>query len=551
MQTRRRALRWGSLLLLVAAVATAGTRPAQAVVPETAVGGANSRWFSGSLIQQPGTNCSILGGSYSEVMVSAIGSYGGRPGTVKVGDQYWAQLLLAIPGNPCGPGSSGVVTDLILPKSTQIDTSRPIRCFFLSRGQPTQNFEEVTGQSWQGLGQSGKICPAVTELVASGYTPGVLNIGYRLQASGTMLSIFVPVKSTGPLLGTGGPDKFSWVTHATGVYANPGLSEVWANVFNGVGGDTPFVYFARTPSAIPFWKADAPSSPQDLRNRVEFFANFYVAGKPGTVSFEIRRTDTNQLVIDSTSPAAGFNGTVPAGNDLIQLNPAADARGPNGGYAPFAFDPPHEWNVPMTITWRFTPTTGAPVTGSQSFRTLSGPDADGDGVSDAADACPAVKGTGADGCLPPVPTPAPAPPAAPAPNPAPGAASVAPGPLTTLSASPRALQATFRGVRKGTRWKASALRRGVRVAVTCTSDAAAKVTLSVEAKTGRRLGLKRGAPLATASGRCTASRGGAVTLKVARRLAAKLRRPVAATLNVSLTAPGAASGGAKLAVKVG
>ncbi len=227
-----------------------------------------------------------------------------------------------------------------------------------------------------------------------------------------MLQIFVPVRSAATLAGMGGPDRFTWITDSTGVYANPAISEVWSNVFANLG-DRPYVYFARDPSAIPFWKADAPATPQDLRNRAEFFANFFVAGQAGSVSFRIDRLDTGvpQLVIDSANPAAAFDGTVGAGQELIQILPGEGARGPNGGYAPFAFDKPGEngnvrgeWNTPMRITWTFTPNGGgAPVSAFQNFRTLAGPDGDGDGVPDANDLCPAVRGSGADGCMPAAP----------------------------------------------------------------------------------------------------------------------------------------------------
>ena len=64
---------------------------AHAVVePPQLVGGANSKWISGDLLQQTGLNCStaILGSSYTEVMVSGIASYGGLRAVPKVGDPY-------------------------------------------------------------------------------------------------------------------------------------------------------------------------------------------------------------------------------------------------------------------------------------------------------------------------------------------------------------------------------------------------------------------------------------------------------------------------------
>ncbi|MDO8210860.1 hypothetical protein [Conexibacter sp. CPCC 206217] len=595
----------------VAVVALAGAcgavvaAPAGAIVPQNAVGGVGSRWFSGSLIQQPGQNCIVLGSPGTEIMVSGIGSYGGRQGVIKVGDQYWTSLLVAVPGNPCGVGSSGISTDLILPRNTEIDGSRQIRCFYLPRNANTDAFVEVTGQTWSAFGSSGQICPA--QASPSAYHQGAFNVGFRPLASGAMLEIFVPVRSTSTLLGAGGPDLFSWLTDATGVYANPGLSRVFANVFNS-SGDQPFVYFAREQSAIPFWKDDAPSAPLDLRNRTEFFANFYVAGRPGTVSFQINRTDTPSPtpVIDSSSPAAGFNGTVAAGQDLIQIVPAADARGPNGGYAPFAWDKPGqngnpfpngEWDTPMTITWRFAPTSGSPVTGSQSFRTLAGPDSDADGVADIRDACPAVRGTGADGCLPSAPpdpdgdgvfgdqdrcpaaaapgmidgcplggggtapptdggTPPPGDSATPSPPvvpPSPGPTPIPPrgGPAPT----PRPQLVAALKLKRNTRFTVRALRAGVKVRLACSQDATATVTFTVTRAIGRQLGLSGKDPAVTrAGGRCTKAKGVTVTLKPASRTLtriARLSRPVSATLSARLTAAGAVAGGAKVAVKLG
>ncbi len=580
------------LLLLVAV-------PARAVVPEAVVGGSGSRWFSGSLLQQIGQNCSVLGAPYTETMVSAIGSYGGRPGVVKVGDQYWTALLLSVPGNPCGTGSAGLQTELILPHDTSFDASRQIRCFYLPRSASrVDQFSEVTGQTWSAFGSSGQICPAQPGV---GMHQGALSVGFRPMASGGMLQIFVPVRSATTLAGMGGPDRFTWVVDATGVYANPAISEVWSNVFANLG-DRPYVYFARDPSAIPFWKADAPATPQDLRNRAEFFANFFVAGQAGRVAFRIDRLDTPtpSLVIDSANPAAAFDGTVGAGQELIQILPSDQARGPNGGYAPFAFDKPGEngnvrgeWNTPMRITWTFTPSGGgAPVSAFQNFRTLAGPDGDGDGVPDANDLCPAVRGTGADGCMPVAPpdpdgdgvyggldscptvaaagtldgcpvgggrggggggTPPPSDPG-PTPNPTP-TPNPSPTPDRPVVRPQPQLVATWR-LKRGARLTTAALRRGARVTLTCSQAATATATLKVTTAVGRRLGLRGTNPqVARASARCAAgAKGATVTLKPSRAVLAKLARqrgPVAATLAVALTAKGAKSGGAQVAVRLG
>lgn len=564
-------------MLMTAAFAA----PALAVVPEDVVSGipsGGSKWFSGSLIQQPGSNCSILGSQYTEIMVSGIGSYGGRGGVVKVGDEYWTNLLVSIPGNPCGSGSSSVVTELVLPRDTSIDPTRPIRCFYLPRNASVDQFQEVTGGQWQAFGSSGDVCPAQAQPAA--YTQGGWNIGYRPLASGSMLQIFVPLKTTAILNGSGGPDEINWLTYATGVYANPGRSGVWANTFAS-GGSTPFVYFARNPSAAPFWKADAPAG---LENRAEFWANFYVAGYPGQIHFEVRQRDAGQTFAGSdTTPGTGWNPTVAGGNDLLQTTATGDARGPNGGYVPFAYDPATEAGKPMRVTWTFTPSSGPHsgqvFSGFQDFTTMSGPDADGDGVADTADACPGTKGTASNGCMPAAPPdpdgdgvygaddacPDRAAPGVVGGCPAPAAGGgttttpppAGPGPITPIAQpAPVKLVGTL-GVRKGTRLRAAALRRGVRVKTTCSRTSTAKVTLTVPAATGRKLGLKpkgRTATVAIRSAACTAGKTLTLVLKPAKKTLTRigrLRKPVGATLALGLTAAGATPGGAKVAVKLG
>src|SRR5688572_5860367 len=125
------------VVLAVAVVASLALPSSAAAIsdPQQAIGGPNSSWFSGSLIQQTGENCNVLGEPYTEVMVSGVGSYGGAPGggAVHVNDPYWVSLLVSIPGNPCGSGSASVATDLALPAHTQYDSSRQIRCFGTQR----------------------------------------------------------------------------------------------------------------------------------------------------------------------------------------------------------------------------------------------------------------------------------------------------------------------------------------------------------------------------------------------------------------------------------
>jgi hypothetical protein len=297
-----------------------------------------------------------------------------------------------------------VETDVVLPPNTSVDASLPIRCF----GQPSgaSTFEELTNTTWSFMGQAGRYCP--TQATPSALHQGGLSFGFRPLATGQLFEIFVPVITSDTLVGAGAspPDGFYWLTDATGVYANPGLSTVWANVFASGNGSTPFVYFARTPAAIPFWKSDAPAGAE---NRVEFFANLYTAGQAGTLCFQIIRISDSSVRADCHTPGVNFTSTINAGQpDLLQVTATGDALGPNGGYAPVAFDPPTgpgtgEWDQDMKVVWTFA-YSGGSVSGEAPFHTLAGPDTDGDGVPDVSDSCPTTKGTLANGCQPAVET---------------------------------------------------------------------------------------------------------------------------------------------------
>jgi hypothetical protein len=398
------AIAWGirvALLLVMLAVPAT----ASAVDPEQVMGG---KWTSGDLLSQTGENCSVLGNPYTETMVSGVASYGGTQGVPAVGQHYYTAFLVSVPGDPCGPGSSAIETDVVLPPHTTIDPTAadPIRCFGEPRGAST--FTELTGSSWSFMGSSGPYCPA--QATPSSLHSGGWSLGFRPLATGQLYEIFVPVISDAPLVGAGASpaDGFRWLTDATGVYANPGLSTVWANVVSGAGGSTPYIYFAR-PAATPFWKADASAGPPDTRNRAEFFVNLYTAGLAGNLCFKITR-DSDLSVRATCASDVTWNGNVAGGQpDLVQVLPAPAVAGPNGGYAPVYFDGPltadPEWDQNMTITWTFTYNGGASsVSGSAGFHTLPGPDSDGDGIPDASDACPTVKGTLANGCQPAVET---------------------------------------------------------------------------------------------------------------------------------------------------
>jgi hypothetical protein len=559
-----------ALVALPVASASAALDP-----PQAAVGGPNSKWISGDLLSQTGLNCStaILGEPYTEVMVSGIASYGGLNGIPRVGDPYWTAFLVSIPGNPCGSGSANVVTTVILPPSTQVDSSRQIRCFGLGRTAGAQ-WGELTGGSWSFLGSSGPYCPSQPSI--SPYHQGGLQIGFRPLASGQLFWLFVPVKSSGPLIGAGGPSPghgFTWLTDATGVYANPGRSFVWANVLDGALGANPFVYFAQEPAAIPFWKEDAPNDPSNgnitTKSRVEWLANLYSAGKTGEFCWQLFKsaTATGSPVINSCQPTPfpGWNGLIDTSGDLWQVFGSGDAKGPNGGYSPLYYDddPP---GTTFTVRWLFDPAVGTTVFKDTTFTTLTGPDQDGDGVPNTGvDACPAVKGTLPNGCLPAVQ-------ADPDKDGVYGAADLCPaqdgqgaqngcpgGIIPEIIKPPenKTLVATLL-TKSGTAFKRSALAKGAPVKFECTVDSAASGTLSITKKVATKLKIKtkkkqKTVGIASGKGQCKAVGGGTLKLKLVRAYAKKVKKAkksFPASLAVKLTAAGQMPVTVKRPVKV-
>ena len=101
--------RRGGILGVAIGICLLAPASALALNPEETIA-PGGKWISGDIIQQIGENCSVLGNPYTEVMVSGIASYGGLDSVPKVGDPYWTAFLVSIPGNPCGTGSSSVVT---------------------------------------------------------------------------------------------------------------------------------------------------------------------------------------------------------------------------------------------------------------------------------------------------------------------------------------------------------------------------------------------------------------------------------------------------------
>lgn len=454
--------------------------------PEQYMGGAGSKWFSGSLIQELGENCIILGESYTEVMVSGIGSYGGAPGggVVKVGDAYWVSLLVAIPGNPCGSGSSSVVTNLVLPRKTSFDGTRQIRCFGTPRF--SSDFLDLTNENWNAFGHSGRYCPTGPNNSA----PIGQNYGFRPLANGQMFWIFVPVKTTGTLQGAGSNDEFNWLTYSSAAYASPGRSSMWANVFAAnTSTQAPYIYFASEPAAIPYWCATCSAGTE---NRVEFWVNAFTGGHGGHLGYEIRRRDNNALLATNTNDP-GYNGTVPAGLDLVQVLADGDDKGPNGGYVPFFFGPDLA-NVPMKITWDFTYNGNQHATGTVNFRTLSGAN-DCRNAEDPPASClgkvPKVKG---------------------------GAA-----------------------VKKNAKLKKAKLSKGLPLGLTC----------NVASKAAAKLVVKGGGTVASGKAECIAAEGGELKLKFSKKGKKKAKSGAAATLTITFTRKGSPAFKFKRPVKIG
>ena len=399
MFVRVRPVQWfrRMLVLVVLLLGAVLPAPGMAVDPATSVAGSGKAWFAGDIQSQVGLNCLILGAPYSEIMVQGSGSYGGLSGIPAVNQGYWVAFLVSVPGNPCGPGTSMVQTDLALPAGTTFDDSRPIRCFGKPRN--SSDFIELTGSRWDAFGSQGDYCPA--DPFPSSVVSGGLQVGYRPVVNGQMFQVFVPVRSSQSLNGIAGSRAFRWYSTATGVYENPGVSTTWATVLAAATGGSPAFIESKT-GALPFWKANAPTTPRDTRSRVETWLNLYANNLGGTLCFEIRRqSNSSALVTCSDNAGLGFNGSIAPNQPVVQVNPApGDSTGPTGGYVPVAFLPA-EWGTPVNLIWKFTPSSGSVVTKTIPFTILNGPDVDADGVADASDACPGVKGTLANGCLPP------------------------------------------------------------------------------------------------------------------------------------------------------
>lgn len=514
-----------SLSLAISAQAMTIEQTQQAVS-----GIAGSKWFTGQSGQTYGTNCAnaILGSAYPEVMEMGYSMYGGKNGVVRVNDQYWAVLHMAVTGNPCPNGSDIIATDLALPPGTSIDGSRPIRCFSTHRN--SSDFYESTNEGWDmrpiGINAYGRTCPNSLTPSATGYGVG---LSYRGLASGQQFMMYVPVVSSQTLVGAGNSNhQFVWLISPSLAYDYFGTS-TWANVF-AAGPSGPMLYFSREPSVVPFWNNSAPAGQQ---NMAELFVNLFSNFQPGTLCYQLYEgtAASGTPVLD----CAGFNGAVANTSDSWY----AEGLGPNGGATPFYFDPP-DFGKKFTIQWSFTPSSGpvvksAPIT----FTALSGPDEDQDGIpNDGTDQCPTQHGNPPNGCPPPLST-------ADADgdgvladrDKCPGLAAIGSGDgCPTLTAK----------IGKLPQFKRSKLAKGVKFPVSCSLDTPVSASLTVSKSVAKKLKLKlkkgaKTATIATAKGQCKASGGAKLKLK----LTAKAKKPVTrakksfkAGLTVSFTPSG-------------
>ena len=509
-----------------------------------AVGGANSEVdLRRTSLSRRGLNCStaILGSPTRRSWCRASRRTAGSPVMPKVGDPYWTAFLVSIPGNPCGSGSSSVVTTLVLPPHTNVDSSRPIRCFGLPRShdakRPGRTSPARAGASWARAGPTAPPSRASrpTTRAASSSASGRL-------ANGQLFWIFVPVKRTAPLVGAGDQPAhgFRWLTDATGVYANPGLSTVWANVFPAGG---PIAHRS-TSHAIP---RSSRSGTTPRRTGQKNTARM--------VREHLQRGHDRQLVlrayaapssrgdqIDQTCGALGglWNGAIPNTTvcplpccvDLWQV----EGGGPNKGFTPFYYDddddlhdqvdlhPQRRRRRPQRRRPRSRPSTGRTSTATESAQTTTAARTTRARWRTAA--CPACRTI-------PTRTASTAPPTS-------ARARTARAPSTAARAGssptcrsrldrpsrPTSLVATLL-TKQGAVFKRASLAKGAPVKFECTVDSAATGALSITKKVAAKLGIKtkkKTVGIASGKGQCKAAGGGSLKLKLARAYAKKVKK---------------------------
>ncbi len=404
-----------------------------------------------------------------------------------------------------------------------MDASRRIRCFGTRRFE--SDFFEITDQTFSWEGSTYDYCP---DAAGVSQFPNALHFGGRLLANGQMFQIFVPVTTSAPI---GGADKAQWLIDGTGVYSDeqPGVSNVWTTVVATSLGSTPTILFTRN-AARPYWDKDLGKA------RVELFMTLYTAGQAGTLSYELLN-ESGGVESRSSDPGMGWDGTVtPGATNVLVLQPAPVARGPNGGYSPWAFT---EGGLKFRVRWTFTSASGVVATkDTDLFRILPGPDDDGDGFANGEDSCPTDYGSN-NGC----------PPALQPDDDKDGVAGAADKcPKADGRGHPSGCP-TPKGKSKGpknvTRKQAIA---GVPVTFTCDINAKVQVRLLVDKANQPKFGLATSevpVAIAVANAKCkTGKKGGKATLKIARKYTkrfAKAKGRGVATLEVVMTGAGNAA----------
>lgn len=517
--------------LAVLVISLVATTSAQAITfdqtSQAVTGISNSVWSVGSSGQTYGTNCStaILGSSYPEVMEMAYSRYGGTDGSVRVGDQYWAMIHLAVTGNPCPKGSDIIAIDLAMPPGTSFDATRPIRCF--STNRHSTDYYESTNQTWDmrpiGINAYGRTCPTGLTPSATGHGVG---LDFRGLANGQNFLMYVPVKSAQPLIGMGNGDhRFVWLVSPSLAYDYFGTT-TWANVFS-TSTTTPYVFYTRDPSVVPYWDNSAPAGEE---NRVKIFASVFTGYKAGDFCLYVHHgTNVGGGLFDSACT------TLPNSPDSFYLY----SDDPNDGVK-ISFDPV-DYGKPFTVQWKFTPTGGGGTYTSDplTFTTLSGPDQDQDGVAnDGTDLCPTAHGNPPNGCPPPMSS----------------ADSDGDGVPNTRDACPNVGQfgaangcpTLTAGLGKLPSLKRGKLAKGVSFPVTCSLDTPVSAKLTVKKSVAKKLKLKvkkgaKSVTIATAKGNCTAKSGAKLKLKLsskAKKPVSRSKKSISASLSVTFTPAG-------------
>jgi hypothetical protein len=207
-----------------------------------------TEWVTGTITSVNGTNCSIIGQPYTEIMLQSYASYLRFTdlSAPKTGDGTYVSLVMSVPGLNCNPDSSvGFVPSLVLPPgaSLNVTAQTPVRCFFGINGNPSAAFTgtQLGVISGQGTGlRVGPICPdgqgggvgTPFALGPSGVYGG-LALGLQYLPRSSFLEIQVPIRFSKELLGAGGPnggDRVQYILDSVGLNPSPANVSAWINV---------------------------------------------------------------------------------------------------------------------------------------------------------------------------------------------------------------------------------------------------------------------------------------------------------------------------------